>query len=55
MARLLGNTTRHLGNNNNSNIYVEAIEYLNSPISVVKLAKEDIENGKKGFANASDF
>ena len=30
------------------------MEYLNSPISVVKLAREDIGNGKKEFANASD-
>ena len=41
--------------NNSSNIYVEAIEYLNSPISVVELAQSDIGNGKKGFANASDY
>ena len=36
-------------------IYVEATEYLNSPISVVNLAQRNIENGKKGFANASDY
>ena len=31
------------------------MEYLNTPISVVKLAQMDIRNGKKGFANASDY
>ena len=31
------------------------MEYLNSPISVVELAQRDIGNGKKGFANASDY
>ena len=30
------------------------MEYLNSMISVVNLAQRNIENGKKGFANASD-
>ena len=34
---------------------VEAIEYLNLAISVVNLAQRNIENGKKGFANASDY
>ena len=34
---------------------MEAIEYLNSSISVVELAQRDIGNGKKGFANASDY
>ena len=55
MARLLGDSLRHLGHNNSSNIYVEAIEYLNSSISVVELAQRDIRNGKNGFANASDY
>ena len=31
------------------------MEYLNSPISVVKLSREDIGNRRKGFANASDY
>ena len=31
------------------------MEYLNSPISVVELAQRDIGNGKKKFANASDY
>ena len=31
------------------------MEYLNSAISVVNLAQKDIRNGKKGFANASDY
>ena len=35
------------GHNNNSNINVEAIEYLKSPSSVVNLAREDIENGRR--------
>ena len=34
---------------------VEAVEYLNSPISVVELAQMNIGNGKKGVANASDY
>ena len=55
MARLLGDPLRHLGHNNSSNIYVEATEYLNSSISVVKLAQRNIGNRKKGFANASDY
>ena len=55
VARLLGDTLDTQGHNNDYNIYVKAIEYLNSPISVVKLAREDIGNGKKGFANASDY
>ena len=54
MARLLGDTLDIQGHNNSSNIYVEEIEYLNSPFSVVNQAREDIGNGKKGFANASD-
>ena len=36
-------------------VYVKATEYLNSTISVVNLAQRNIENGKKGFANASDY
>ena len=43
------------GHNNSSNIYVEATEHLNSPISVVKLAQRNIGKGKKGVANASDY
>ena len=43
------------GRINISNIYVEAMEYLNSAISVVNLAQKDIGNGKKRFANASDY
>ena len=31
------------------------MKYLNSTISVVNLAQRNIENGKKGFANASDY
>ena len=31
------------------------MEYLNSLISVVKLAQRNIGNEKKGFANASDY
>ena len=31
------------------------MEYLNSAISVVNLAQRNIENGKKGFAYASDY
>ena len=31
------------------------MEYLNRTISVVELAQRDIGNGKKGFANASDY
>ena len=31
------------------------MEYLNSAISVVNLAQRNIGNGKKGFANASDY
>ena len=54
MARLLGDSLRRQGHNNSSNIYVEETEYLNSPISVVKLAQRNIGNGKNGFANASD-
>jgi len=32
-----------------------ATEYLNSAISVVNLAQRYIENGMKGFANASHY
>ena len=31
------------------------MEYLNTATSVVNLAKRNIENRKKGFANASDY
>ena len=31
------------------------MEYLNRTVSVVELAQRDIGNGKKGFANASDY
>ena len=31
------------------------MEYLNRPFSVLNLAQKDIGNGKKGFANASDY
>ena len=55
MARLLGDTLDTQGHINSSNINSEAIEYLNSPINVVKLAQWIIGNGKKGFANASDY
>ena len=54
MDRLLGAPLRHLGHNNSSDIYVEAMDYLNSPISVLNLAQKDIGNGRKGFADASD-
>ena len=43
------------GDNTNSNIYVEAIEYLNSLISVVNLAQRNIGMGGRNFANASDY
>ena len=43
------------GHSNSSNIYAKATKYLNSPISVIKLAEKDIENGRKRFANASDY
>ena len=49
IARLLGDSLKHLGHKNSSNIYVEAIEYLNSSISVVELAQRDIGNGKEGI------
>ena len=55
MARLLGDTLDIQGHNNSSNIYVEAIEYLNSLISVLDLAQKNIGDGKKGVANASDY
>ena len=55
MARLLGDTLDIQGHNNSSNIYVEAIQYLNSLISMVNLAQRDIENRRKGFANASNY
>ena len=32
-----------------------ATKDLNSPISVINLAQMDIRNGRKGFANASDY
>ena len=44
-----------MGHSNSFNIYAEATEYLNSTISVVNLAQRNIENEKKGFANASDY
>ena len=44
-----------MGHNNGFNIYAEATKYLNSAISVVNLAQRNIENGEKGFANASDY
>ena len=47
MAKLLGDPLRYLGHNNSSNIYVKAIEYLNSLISVVNLAHGHIETGRK--------
>ena len=47
MARLLSDPLRYLGHNNSSNIYVEAIEYLNSLISVVNLAQRNIKNRRK--------
>ena len=31
------------------------MKYLNTLVSVVNLAQRNIENGKKGFANASDY
>ena len=54
MAGLLGDSPKHLGHNNTSNIYVEAIEYLNSAISVINLAQRNIKTRGKGFASASD-
>ena len=44
-----------LGRNTNSNIHVKATEYLNRPISALNLAQRNIENGRKGFADASDY
>ena len=38
MARLLGDPLRYLGHNNSSNIYTEAMKYLNTLVSVVNLA-----------------
>ena len=55
MARPLDDPLRHLGHNNNSNIYVEVIEYLNSAISVINLAQRNIKTRGKGFAGASDY
>ena len=55
MARPLDDPLSTQGHNNNSNIYVEAINYLNAPVSVLILTIKDIRNGKKGFANASDY
>ena len=54
IARLLSGPLRHLGHNNNSNVYVKATEYLNSTISVVNLAQRDAKIEGKDFANASD-
>ena len=31
------------------------MKYFNTPISVLNLAQTNIENGNKGFANASDY
>ena len=31
------------------------MKYLNTLVSVVNLAQRNIRNGKKGFANASDY
>ena len=47
MAKLLDDPLRHLGHNNISNIYVKVTEYLNSLISVVNLAYENIETRRK--------
>ena len=55
IARLLGDSLKHLGSYNSSNIYVKAMEYLNRLISVLNLAQKDIGNGMKRFAIASDF
>ena len=54
MARPLDDPLSTQGHNYNCNIYVEAINYLNAPVSVLILTIKDIGNGKKGFANASD-
>ena len=54
MARSLGDSLKHLGHKNSSNIYVEATKYLNLPISVLIPTKRDTGDGGKGFANASD-
>ena len=43
------------GHNNSSNIYVDATEYLNRPISELNLAQKDNGNWEGGFANASDY
>ena len=31
------------------------MKYFNTPISVLNLAQTNIDNGNKGFANASDY
>ena len=54
MARLLGDPLRYLGHNNSSNIYTEAMKYLNTLVSVVNLAQKNIKTRGKGFANALD-
>ena len=38
MAKPLDDPLSTYGHNNNSNIYVEVVEYLNSTISVIELA-----------------
>ena len=55
MARSLGNTLRHLGHNNNSNIYAVAIAYLKSAVSVVNLDQRTSGTEGKDFANASNY
>ena len=47
IARLLGDSLKHLGSYNSSNIYVKATEYLNSLISVLILTIKDIGNERK--------
>lgn len=56
MARLLGDSLRNPSVHNNSfNIYVKAMEYLNTSISVLNLTQKDIGNMEERFANASDY
>ncbi len=49
MARLLDGTLDIQGHNNNSNVYFKATEYLNSPISVDKLAQRNVGNGRRNL------
>ena len=41
MARLLGDTLNTYGHNNSSNLYTEAMKYLNTLVSVIDLAQRN--------------